>query len=91
MITNIISTIFLFLDLSSSSEFAEFIWRCMLRNQLEKVFSIILAIMSAAILLAEATLLPSGVNLSLFSMLINAVGNEEILVQVNICILLLFL
>lgn len=63
----------------------------MLRNQLEKMFSIILAIMSAAILLAEATLLPSGVNLSLFSMLINAVGNQEILVQVNNLYIITFL
>lgn len=39
--------------------------------------------MSAAILLAEATLLPRGVNLSLFSILINSVKKEEVLVQVN--------
>lgn len=40
--------------------------------------------MSAAILLAEATLLPSGVDLSLFSILINAVDKREMLVQVNV-------
>jgi hypothetical protein len=39
--------------------------------------------MSAAILLAEATLLPSGVDLSLFSILIKAVGKQEVLVQVR--------
>lgn len=44
----------------------------------------ILGCMSAAILLAEATILPSGVDLSLFSILINAVGKQEVLVQVNI-------
>jgi len=38
--------------------------------------------MSAAILLAEATLLPS-VDLSLFSILIKAVGKQEVLVQVR--------
>jgi len=39
--------------------------------------------MSATILLAEATLLPSGVDLSLFSILIKAVGKQEVLVQVR--------
>lgn len=37
--------------------------------------------MSAAILLAEATLLPSGVDLSLFSILVNSVKSEEVFVQ----------
>ncbi|KAH9712873.1 LMBR1-like membrane protein [Citrus sinensis] len=35
----------------------------------------------AAILLAEATLLPSGVDLSLFSILVNSVKSEEVFVQ----------
>ncbi|GJN22342.1 hypothetical protein PR202_gb09897 [Eleusine coracana subsp. coracana] len=61
--------------------FPEFIWRCILRKQLQKAFAIILGCMSAAILLAEATLLPSGVDLSLFSILIKAVGRQEVLVQ----------
>lgn len=39
--------------------------------------------MSAAILLAEATILPSGVDLSLVSILINAVKKNEMLVQVK--------
>jgi hypothetical protein len=39
--------------------------------------------MSAAILLAEATLLPSGVDLSLFSILVKSVGKREVLVQVR--------
>lgn len=43
----------------------------------------LLGCMSVAILLAEATLLPSGVDLSLFSILISAVGKQEMLVQVN--------
>ncbi|MCD7448002.1 hypothetical protein HAX54_036822 [Datura stramonium] len=38
--------------------------------------------MSASILLAEATILPSGVDLSLFSILINAMKKDEMLVQV---------
>lgn len=58
-------------------------WRCILRKQLKKLLAIILGCMSAAILLAEATILPSGVDLSLFSILINAVGRQEVLVQVN--------
>eukprot|EP00268_Persea_americana_P031761 TRINITY_DN3102_c0_g1_i9.p1 TRINITY_DN3102_c0_g1~~TRINITY_DN3102_c0_g1_i9.p1 ORF type:complete len:794 (+),score=142.43 TRINITY_DN3102_c0_g1_i9:325-2706(+) len=60
----------------------ELVWRCILRKQLEKLLAIILGCMSVAILLAEATLLPSGVDLSLFSILINAVGKEEVLVQI---------
>ncbi|XP_004288162.1 PREDICTED: LMBR1 domain-containing protein 2 homolog A [Fragaria vesca subsp. vesca] len=59
----------------------EFLWRCIVRKQLEKVLAILLGIISAAILLAEATLLPR-VDLSLFSILINAVGKQEVLVQV---------
>lgn len=62
---------------------AELIWRCILRKHLAKLLAIILGCMSAAILLAEATLLPSGVHLSLFSLLINAGGKEEVLVQVS--------
>ncbi|XWS33360.1 hypothetical protein CRYUN_Cryun22dG0075300 [Craigia yunnanensis] len=60
----------------------EFIWRCILRKQLKKVLAITLGIMSAAILLAEATLLPRGVDLSLFSILINSVKKQEVLVLV---------
>ncbi|XP_062148628.1 uncharacterized protein LOC133857389 isoform X1 [Alnus glutinosa] len=60
----------------------EFIWRCILRKQLENLLAIVLGIMSAAILLAEATLLPSEVDLSLFSILINSVRKQEALVQV---------
>ncbi|MBA0682879.1 hypothetical protein Goari_024567, partial [Gossypium aridum] len=59
----------------------EFIWRCVVRKQLEKLLAIILGCISAAILLAEATILPSGVDLSLFSILINSVGKQEMLVQ----------
>jgi hypothetical protein len=62
---------------------AEFIWRCILRKQLENLLAIVLGIMSAAILLAEATLLPSEVDLSLFSILINSVRKQEALVQVD--------
>ena len=38
--------------------------------------------MSFAILLAEATILTSGVDLSLFSILVHAAGQQEVLVQV---------
>ncbi|XP_038998367.1 LMBR1 domain-containing protein 2 homolog A-like isoform X3 [Hibiscus syriacus] len=59
----------------------EFIWRCILWKQLKKVLAVILGIISSAILLAEATLLPRGVDLSLFSILINSVKKDEVLVQ----------
>ncbi|XP_028776553.1 LMBR1 domain-containing protein 2 homolog A isoform X2 [Neltuma alba] len=58
----------------------EFFWRCILRKQVEKGLAVILGIISVAILLAEATLLPS-VDLSLFSILIKSVGMQEVLVQ----------
>ncbi|GAB4848757.1 hypothetical protein Ancab_003484 [Ancistrocladus abbreviatus] len=58
----------------------ELVWRCILRKQLQKLLAIVLGCMSAAILLAEATLLPS-VDLSLFSILIKSVGKQEVLVQ----------
>lgn len=47
--------------------------------------------MSASILLAEATILPSGVDLSLFSILINAMKGHEMLVQVTFSLLYLVL
>ncbi|KAL0335086.1 UNVERIFIED_CONTAM: LMBR1 domain-containing protein 2B, partial [Sesamum radiatum] len=59
------------------------LWRCILRKQLEKLLAVILGCMSAALLLAEATILPSEVDLSLFSILINIVGKHEMLVQVT--------
>lgn len=64
--------------------FPEFIWHSILRKQLQKACTVALGCMSAAILLVEATLLPSGVDLSLFSILIKAVGKQEVLVQVRI-------
>eukprot|EP00262_Sarcandra_glabra_P002772 TRINITY_DN13167_c0_g2_i1.p1 TRINITY_DN13167_c0_g2~~TRINITY_DN13167_c0_g2_i1.p1 ORF type:complete len:592 (-),score=99.56 TRINITY_DN13167_c0_g2_i1:326-1990(-) len=69
----------------------ELVWRCILRKQLQKLFAIILGCMSAAILLAEATLLPSGVDLSLFSILINAVGKQEMLVQIAAFVPLMYM
>ncbi|MBA0716928.1 hypothetical protein Golax_004779 [Gossypium laxum] len=60
----------------------EFVWRCILRKQLQKLLAVILGCMSAAILLAEATILPRGVDLSLFSILINSVGRQELVGQV---------
>ncbi|KAF8404650.1 hypothetical protein HHK36_009538 [Tetracentron sinense] len=69
--------------LGSFLDMMELVWRCILKKQLEKLLAIVLGCMSVAILLAEATLLlPTGVDLSLFSILINAVGKQEMLVQV---------
>jgi hypothetical protein len=59
-----------------------------LRKQLQKALAVTLGCMSAAILLAEATLLPSGVDLSLFSILVKSVGKREVLVQVRNWVLL---
>ncbi|XP_041004718.1 LMBR1 domain-containing protein 2 homolog A isoform X2 [Juglans microcarpa x Juglans regia] len=69
----------------------EFCWRCILRKQLKKLLAILLGIMSAAILLAEATLLTSDVDLSLFSFLINSVRKQEVLVQVLAFIPLMYM
>ncbi|XXG86463.1 hypothetical protein AAC387_Pa11g1355 [Persea americana] len=69
----------------------ELIWRCILKKHLAKLSAIILGCMSAAILLAEATLLPSGVHLSLFSLLINAGGKEEVLVQIAAFVPLMYM
>ncbi|KAL6554865.1 hypothetical protein OROGR_006123 [Orobanche gracilis] len=72
-------------------DIAELVWRCILRKQLEKTLAVILGCMSAAILLAEATLLTNGVDLSLFSILIKSVGREEVLVQVLAFVPLVFM
>ncbi|CAI0422127.1 unnamed protein product [Linum tenue] len=69
--------------LGSLVDTLEFLWRCILRKQLEKLLAIILGTMSAAILLAEATLVITGVDLSLFSLLIKSVGRQELFVQAN--------
>ncbi|CAN1216306.1 LMBR1 domain-containing protein 2 homolog A [Linum perenne] len=69
--------------LGSLLDTIEFLWRCMLRKQLEKLLAVLLGTMSAAILLAEATLVITGVDLSLFSLLIKSVGRREIFVQAN--------
>ncbi|GFP86778.1 lmbr1 domain-containing protein 2 homolog a [Phtheirospermum japonicum] len=67
--------------LGTSLDVIELIWRCILRKQVEKLLAIILGCMSAAILIAEATMLPSEVDLSLFSILINIFDKHEMLVQ----------
>ncbi|KAK7319451.1 hypothetical protein RJT34_04172 [Clitoria ternatea] len=69
----------------------EFLWRCILFKQLEKSLAVILGFMSFAILLAEATILTSGVDLSLFSILIHAAGNHEVLVQLAAFIPLMYM
>ncbi|CAL5037549.1 unnamed protein product [Urochloa decumbens] len=77
--------------LGSFLDSAEFVWRCLLRKHLMRVLSVILGFISASILLAEATLLPSDVDLSLFSNLINAVGKKEVLVQVAAFVPLMYM
>ncbi|KAJ3695835.1 hypothetical protein LUZ60_001212 [Juncus effusus] len=77
--------------LGSLLDITEFLWKCVLRKQVQKALAIILGIISAAILLAEATLLPSSVDLSLFSILINAVGKQEVLVQIAAFVPLMYM
>ncbi|WCJ31934.1 LMBR1-like membrane protein [Euphorbia peplus] len=77
--------------LGSLLDTIEFLWRCILRKQSEKFLAILLGLMSAAILLAEATLLPTGVDLSLFSILINSVGQEELFLQVLTLVPLMYM
>lgn len=55
----------------------------MLKKQIQVVLAVVTGIMSAAILLAEATLLLSKLDLSLFSILIRFVKSDELLVQVR--------
>ncbi|XP_057970572.1 uncharacterized protein LOC131159571 [Malania oleifera] len=78
--------------LGSFFDTVELIWRCIFTKQLEKLLAIILGCMSAAILLAEATLLlPNRVNLSLFSNLIKSVREQEVFVQVFAFIPLMYM
>ncbi|CAI0422128.1 unnamed protein product [Linum tenue] len=77
--------------LGSLVDTLEFLWRCILRKQLEKLLAIILGTMSAAILLAEATLVITGVDLSLFSLLIKSVGRQELFVQVSVLVPLMYM
>ncbi|XP_010519343.1 PREDICTED: LMBR1 domain-containing protein 2 homolog A isoform X2 [Tarenaya hassleriana] len=60
----------------------EFMWRCILKKQIKKILAVVMGVMSGAILLAEATLLLSKLDLSLFSVLIRSVKSDELLVQV---------
>ncbi|XP_028790134.1 LMBR1 domain-containing protein 2 homolog A-like, partial [Neltuma alba] len=69
----------------------KFVWRCILKKQLEKSLAVALGCMSVAILLAEATILPGGVDLSLFSLLIRAVSSKEMLVQLAAFIPLMYM
>ena len=55
----------------------------MLKKQIQVVLAVVTGVMSAAILLAEATLLLSKLDLSLFSILIRFVKYDELLVQVR--------
>lgn len=68
-------------------DLAEWWWRCVLWGALAKGISVLLGVMSVAILFAEATLLwrnpHTVVDLSLFSQLVTAVGMQAELVQVR--------
>ncbi|XP_073125544.1 uncharacterized protein [Henckelia pumila] len=77
--------------LGTSLDVIELIWLCMLRTQLQKLLAVLLGCMSVAILLAEATILPSGVDLSIFSISINTVDRNEVLVQVAAFIPLMYM
>ncbi|PWA91176.1 LMBR1-like membrane protein [Artemisia annua] len=68
--------------IGSSLDTIELVWRCIMRKQLKKFLAIMLGCLSVAILLAEATILPSGLDFSLFSILIKAVQTNGVLVQV---------
>ncbi|XP_027921879.1 LMBR1 domain-containing protein 2 homolog A-like [Vigna unguiculata] len=72
-------------------ETCEFLWRCILWKYVEKSLAVILGVMSFAILLAEATILTSGVDLSLFSILVHAAGQQEVLVQLAAFIPLMYM
>lgn len=62
-------------------DMGEWLWHCIVKQFLRRALAIMLGIMSFALLFAEATLLPNGVDLSLFSLLIKALEKQEILVQ----------
>ncbi|MED6161289.1 hypothetical protein PIB30_059351 [Stylosanthes scabra] len=72
-------------------ETMEFLWRCILRKQLQRSAAVLLGCMSFSILLAEATILTNGVDLSLISILIRAAGKDEILVQLAASIPLMYM
>ncbi|KAK9713087.1 hypothetical protein RND81_06G001900 [Saponaria officinalis] len=78
-------------SVGSFLDMIELLWRCILSKQLQRALAIVLGCMSVAILLAEATLLPSGVDLSLFSILIKSVGRQELFVQVLAFIPLMYM
>ncbi|XP_047329277.1 LMBR1 domain-containing protein 2 homolog A-like isoform X2 [Impatiens glandulifera] len=69
----------------------ELIWRCFLKMQLQRLFAFVLGCMSAAILLAEATLLLSELDLSMFSILIKSVRKQEALVQLAAFVPLMYM
>jgi hypothetical protein len=60
---------------------AEYVWRCQLRQFVVKSSAVMLATMSVAIVMAEATLMFEA-DLSLFSLILRGMGESEILVQV---------
>ncbi|KAI0495307.1 hypothetical protein KFK09_025457 [Dendrobium nobile] len=75
----------------SFADTMELVWRCFLKNRVKKFAAVLLGCMTVAILLAEATILPSGVDLSLFSILINTVGKQEMLVQIAAFVPLMYM
>ncbi|KAJ9552058.1 hypothetical protein OSB04_016103 [Centaurea solstitialis] len=69
----------------------ELVWRCILRKEVNKALAIILGCFSVAILLAEATILPRGVDFSFFSLIIKAVQTSGVLVHVVAFIPLMYM
>ncbi|CAM8904226.1 unnamed protein product [Rhodiola kirilowii] len=78
-------------SIGSALDTVEFIWRCILRKQLAIVVAILLGCMSAAVLLAEATILPSHFDLSLFSLIIKTARKQEVALQVAVLIPLVYM
>lgn len=70
----------------------EWAWRCVVRQQMMRVFAAILGLLSAVIIFAEATMLSQAwVDLSLVSLLVKSAGTTEEAVQVIIFLPLVFM
>lgn len=71
---------------------AEWVWRCLVSQQLMRLLALILGLMSVAIIFAEATMLSQEwVDLSLFSILIRSAGLQEEVVQLLVSIPLVYI
>lgn len=69
----------------------EWMWHCILKQFLQRVLAVTLGGMSCALLIAEATLLPDRLDLSLFSLFIKRVENREMPVQIVAFIPLMYM